>query len=310
MFYRKIYPNTWKIIQENLGLVIFGAFAYVLGFNELSLIYKIGDSGADMLASLLQSFYYSLYVVSVSQIGFSNLPILLNLAVIFMVYAALIIMAVSSQGSLIASVKKAKTLSFRAKLRIGLDKFWSLLTINLLNTILGYFFVVIIIDQLVFMLANFDIGWLSNLLISMIIFFIFIPFIIAVSFVTRYSAAYIVLENQNVDDAFLNGWRLFKINWLITIENAVFLMVLTTLYFLLLQAVKNYFIFFLIATFPYLNMGIINFVNATIFLLGSAIYAAYYHVLWANIFLELTGTKKAHSKIHRVTAKTLPRLAK
>ncbi len=227
-----------------------------------------------------------------------------------MFYAALIIMAVASQGALIASVKSGKVKSFREKLKIGVDKFWPLLTLNLLNTILGYFFVTIIIDQMVFILANMNIAWLSDLLISIIIFFIFIPFIIAVSFVNRYSAAYIVLEDQDVDTAFLNGWRLFSINWLITVENAMLLLLLTFVYFLLLMAIKNYFILFVIATFPYLGDGVIYFLNSGIFLAGTALYSAYYHMLWAHVFVELTSGKKRHSKIHRVAAKTLPRLTK
>lgn len=310
MFYRKIYPNSWKLLKDNWILVFFGLFAYMLGFNELILLYSLGGSGADMLASLFQSFYESLYVVSLSQMTLSNLNILAILGVIFMLYAALIIMAVSSQGALIASTKIKKTLSFKERLRKGVDKFWPLLTVNLLNTIIGYFFVVIIIDQLIYVVANYNIDWLSDLLMSIIIFFIFIPFIIAISFVTRYCASYIVLEDQDVDTAFMNGWRLFRVNWLITIENALFLLLITLVYFALMQTVKNYFMFFVVTTFPYLGIGAINLLNGTIFLIGSALYAAYYNILWTNVFLELTDGKKKHSKIHRVTAKTLPRLAK
>lgn len=310
MFYRKIYPASWNTIKNNWPLVIFGAFASILGFNELGLIYQAGDSGAYILASLLQSFYDTLYVVSLSEMSIENMPILFLLALMFVAYAALIIMAVSSQGALIMSAKARKNVSFTERLRVGVDRFWPLLTINLLNTLIGYFFVKIIVEQIVFIIANFDIGWITHILLSAMIFFVFIPFIIVIAFVTRYCASYIILEKQDVDTAFINGWRLFRINWLITIESAFFFIVLTWLYIFIVNVVTTYLLSFVAINFTFLGAGVMYFMHGVILLLSSFLYAAYYNVLWTNVYLELTSGEKKHSKIHRVTAKTLPRLAK
>lgn len=310
MFYRKIYLDSWNKIKNNWQLTIFGAFASILGFNELGFIYNAGNADSNILASLLKTFYDTIYVVSVSPMTLNNLPILLILALMFVIYATVIIMAVSSQGALIAATKDNKPAPFLKRLKIGVDRFWPLLTINLLNTLIGYFFVEIIIGPAVLILANFNIGALTNILLSTLIFFIFIPFIIMIAFATRYCASYLILEKQDVDTAFLNGWRLFMTNWLITVESAVFFIGLTFIYIFLLNTIISYMLVFVLVTFPFLNPGTLYFIHGGILLVGLFFYATFYNILWTNVFLELTSGKKKHSKIHRITAKHLPKLAK
>lgn len=262
-------------------------------------------------------------IVSVS-LSWSNLNLIIALLGLFIILATIIIIAIASQGALMHSAalsqKNTKTnkLQLNQGLQVGLEKFWPLLGINLLNLLIGYYFLVFIIQPLIAIAAlNGGVPYFALLLL--IIFFILLPVIIATAFATRYGIGYIVMYNQPFLTAFNNGWNLFKINWLITIESALAILGTTIIYFVLMLAVI-FIVFtpFIIVAFivagnenlAWLLVGLGSLAGIIILVFATALYGAYYNLIWSNIFLRLTSKTRSHSKIHRLAQKHFPHMTK
>jgi hypothetical protein len=315
-FYKKNYLKSWQLIKKNPFLLFFGLFASILGFMpEVKVIFNFNPNN-DFVASGL------LYWTNIFQIFFAkDVPFSGFLAImgLFFLMAIVIVLGISSQGALI-NATTSNNQNFKKNWQIGLEKFWSLLGINLLNAILSIIFMAIIINPLISSLSNFYEGGLLYLLISIITFFLLIPMVIIIFFITRYGAAYVIIKHKKTWEAFSDGWLLFKLNWLVTIENAILLTFVFLLYGALLSGVIA------LTILPIVILGLLlNFLSPlafyilfilgsllTIFVLlvGVSLYGAYYNIIWANIFLEITSPGKTHGKLHRLAQKHFPHLVK
>jgi len=320
MFYHKVYPKSWQALFKSPSLLFFGLFASILGFNELKIIFNLTDTAPDFISSVVMSWVEIFMLFSSAQLGWSNMPDLLMLFGLFVIFSIATILAVSSQGALIkASLESKKTKeSFISYLKTGVEKFWPLLGLNLINTLIGYFFIVLVIEPIIYFLASNN-EWIIYILLAIVTFFVLIPLVIMISFVTRYGAAYVVLRNESLPQAFTHSWELFKANWIITIENAFVLTVITVAYFLaLITLIMFIFVPFLIfATLMSTNdlffgliisLGVI--LGIIVFILGVSFFSGFYNIVWANIWTELNSPGKSHSKIHRLAHKHLPILTR
>lgn len=321
-FYKKIYKKSWLTIKNNYNLLFFGLFASILGFYEMRILLNLNTVSPDFLGSNIVKWIKIFAIFSISDISSVSITGLITVVGMFVFSAVIMVLAISSQGALIsASIEKAngKNSKFNKHLQIGLEKFWPLFGLNVVNTLIGYFFVALVIDPLVGFLAVSQTTWFLYMIMSLVVFFVLIPLVIILSFVTRYGAAYIVLKNNKFVDAFYNAWNLFKINWLVTIENAIFLLFITILYFIILLSLLVFIFtpFLILGLFLAFNMYVFWFIftigiflSVVVFLAGTAKFGAYYNIIWANVFLELTAKGKTYSKLHRVAHKHLPRLTK
>ena len=320
MFYRKIYPKSWQVIFNSPYLLFFGLFASILGFNEIKIIFNLTETAPDFISSVVMSWLEILFLFSYVDIGWSQIPNLLALMGLFIIFSVAMILAVSSEGALIkasADSKKSKT-SMLANFKVGVEKFWPLLGLNLINTLIGYFFIALVIEPIIYFLASSH-EWLLYILLALVTFFVLIPLVIVISFVTRYGAAYVVLKNEKLPNAFTHSWELFKINWMITIENAFVLTFITAIYFLALITVMMFiFVPFLVfATLMSLNalfFGLVVAIGALlgviVFILGISFFGAFYNIVWANIWSDLIAPGKSHGKVQRLAHKHLPVLTK
>jgi len=319
MFYRKVYPKTWQLVKKNPVVWFFGLFASLLGFYEVKVLFNFSDKFPDFISSNIKSWADIFVAFSTIDIGWVNLPDVLTLFGLFVLFSIITILAISSQAALTYSASvKTKSLDKQPlgeQLRKGVDKFWPVFGLNIINSLLGYFFVSLVITPIIYFLSNTS-DWPTYLILSLFTFFILIPLIIVVSFVTRYGIAYVVIKDQNLKDAFMNSWMLFRINWIITLENA-FLLLITT--FLAMIAIISAMIFVFVPFFimanaiPFLTLIIMIigfFLVAIVFILGASIYTSFYNMVWATIFLELVSPGKSHGKIHRLAHKHMPRLTK
>lgn len=322
MFYRKIYPPSWSLIKENRFLLIFGLFASILGFNEVKLFLTFSDSSPDFLSSTFNFWLQFFSAFAQAKIAWTNLPALLGLALVFILLVAIVILAISSQGAL---VKAAAEKSLKVKNRFsnylyqGIAKFWPLFGLHLINMLIGYFLVTMVILPLTEMLALSS-DRVQYLLLSMAVFFILLPMVLIFSFVTRYGMSYVMIKNESFWSAFIKSWELFKINWLITIENAVVISVIT-LVFLMAMAAAMVFAFtpfFILSVFVaglslnlyFLMILIGSLAGIFILIVASAIFGAYYNIVWAKVFIDLTTGTQSHSKIYRIIKRHHPRLAR
>ncbi|MFA6466655.1 MAG: hypothetical protein WCV71_02225 [Patescibacteria group bacterium] len=319
MFYRKVYPKAWQLVKSNPIIWFFGLFASLLGFYEIQIIFNLSDSFPDFISSNIKSWMDIFVTFSTITISWANLPDVLALLGLFILFSAVTILAVSSQASLTYSAglqgKKYIKETLGEQLKNGVDKFWPVFGLNIINSLIGYFFVSLVLTPIIYFLSNTN-NWPIYIILGLFTFFILIPLVITISFVTRYGIAYIMLKNQKFTDAFVNSWLLFKVNWIITIENAFLLLGLTILALVaIISSMVFVFVPFLImaSLIPFLTLMIVIiglFLVAVVLILGSSIYSAFYNVVWASIFLELIAPGKSHSKIHRIAHKHLPILTR
>jgi hypothetical protein len=329
-FYGKIYPEAWRIIKKNYYLLFFGLFASVLGFfSEANVFLNLNNSEPDFISSNLINWGRVMEKIMSSGLAFANFSNVLGILSIFIIMAIVLVITISSQGALIHSAwhnnlksknGDTKGPTFRENFQVGLEKFWPLLGLHIIHSFITFFFLLLIIDPLIYLLTKMDLGPLLYLMLAIVTFFVLVPLVVIISFVTRYGSAYIVIKNKKLIDAFIDGWLLFKINWLITIENALFLMLITIVYSFALSAVLALtFIPILIlsilmsATNPvffFISSALGSFLAVLILFTGIAAYGAFYNIVWANVFLSLNSPGKSHSKLHRITKKHLPHLAK
>jgi hypothetical protein len=322
MVYKKVYYNSWQLVKKNSYLIIFGLFASVLGFmQEIKILTNLNKVDTDFITTNIIHWTSILTKFATQNLSWQAFVAYM---LFFLVAALILVITISSQGALIYSVKdgkknKKKAL-FKNSIQVGVEKFWPLLGMHVLNSLVSVFFIVVVIEPIIYFLAANYIGDLLYLLISVVTFFLLLPLAVMLSFVTRYGAAYIVLKNQKLIDAFINAWTLFKINWIVTVENALLLILFTLIYGLVLSGAIA------VALVPLLLLSILlSFINPIAFfiifaigviaaivvlLIGTSLYGAYYNIIWANFFLELTAPGKSHPKIHHIARKHLPRLAK
>lgn len=321
-FYSKIFGQSWQLIKQNFHLLFFGLFASLLGFNEVKMIFDFQNDSPDFLGSWLITWWTSIQqLTSSTTIDWSKSDSFAILLGVFIIFAIILILAVSSQGALIYNaskyLKNAKVKGTNG-LNVALEKFWPLLGINLINTAIGYFFVTFIVSPMIEMIATKD-GFSFYFLLSLIIFFLLVPLMITLSFATRFGMAYIVINNQKLWPAFNNGWELFRVNWVIVVESAITILLFSIFYMAIGFAVLAFIFapFLVLALLMqitplvfYIFIILGSFAAVISFLIITAFFGAFYNILWANIFLRLNSKTPSHSKVHRLAHRHLPILTR
>lgn len=319
MFYRKVYPLAWQLVKRNPAIWFFGLFASLLGFYEVKAVFNFSDNFPDFISSNIKSWIDIFTTFSTTTMSWTDLPDILALLGIFIFFSIITILAISSQAALTyaATFKNQKYIkeSLLEQLKRGVDKFWPVFGLNIINSLLGYFFVALVLTPIIYFISNTN-DWPVYLILGIFVFFIIIPLIIVISFVTRYGIAYVVIKNQSFTQAFVNSWLLFKLNWMITLENAIFLVLVTFVaVVVIISSLVFIFVPFiiiakLISVLAFMFLVISFFLMAVIFIVGTAVYSAFYNVVWATIFLDLIAPGQSHSKIYRLAHKHLPGLVK
>lgn len=321
-FYRKIFGQSWQIIKQNFHLLFFGLFASLLGFNEMRMAFNFQGASPDFLGSWIITWWNTIQKISSQNyISWTITESYIALIGLFIIYAIILILSISSQGALIHSAGKfLKTSKGKVSnsLSVALEKFWPLLGLNLINTIIGYFFIVFVISPMIELIAIKS-GLIFYFLLSLIVFFLLIPLMVMISFATRFGMAYIVIYNQPLWKAFNNGWELFRANWVITIESAITILLFSIVYVVVgMAAIAFIFTPFIVLALLmqvsplvfYLLIILGSFAAVATFLLVTSFYGAFYNLLWANIFLRLNGKAPSHSKVHRLAHSHLPALTR
>lgn len=306
--YRNLLKQAWATTWEHKYLWFLGLFASLvagsgsweyqvitqnLGQNPIEGSYmRMGSILA--IGDVLKNFFLGL--ASVFRNDFWTV---LNIFSILIITATLLIffiwMAVSSQAALVGSLKKLLTakkkpegLSIRASLSEGHRYFWPVLSLNILVKILIYFAFFLVGLPLLLMTIS-DSSALFALYI--IIFVIFIPLAMSLSLLIKYAIAYKVIENKSFVASLEHGTRLFKNNWLISLEMAVILFLIN---FLFSGLVLIIFALFLLPLFLlslmfnlYWLMILILFIAIALVVILGSVLTTFQTASWTNLFLHL-----------------------
>ena len=244
--YRSLLKQAFSLAWKNKYLWFFGLFASLTvagGSWEYQIITQnFGQnlvdssyynlSGLLALGDLLKNFFSGF--VNLFRFDFLTiinvLTLLLAAAIILVLF---IWLAVTSQAALVDSTKKILTagkkkiiITIRSGLTAGQRHFWSVLGLNILTKVLISLALFIISLPLLFMVVS-NASILSAIYI--ILFVIFIPIGTGLSLMIKYAISYKVLDNQSFIGSLEKSGKLFKENWLVSLEMAVILFLINLL---------------------------------------------------------------------------------
>ncbi len=232
--YRDILKRSWRILWRYYWLWPLGLLAALAGnggeYNVLSLSREQINSQASALATLKQTLKTDqLKDIWQNLINNFTASPVASVWLIIMVLALLLLaiwVITVAQASLIkaaGSLDAEQSTSFVKSSQTGIKKFWPIFWLNVLTRfVTALLLVVAYLPFLISFLANPSSTWNFNALL-IISYLISIPLTIIISFVLRYSAIYIVLENETWWSALEKGLNLFFKNWLVSLETAAIL---------------------------------------------------------------------------------------
>ncbi len=320
-FYRHIIKKAWEITWKFRFLWFFGLFAALLGNGgEYEIIMKTfgDDQSAGLFPGLktladtgiftMQGLRNVAMTAATDPVNFFVVIVILLLTLA--VGAFLVWLVIISQAALVNSSAKIiqnKKIAFREALQSGMNNFWPVFFLNLFNRLI---FSGIFLLLLIPLVASLSLA----APIYVILFIIFIPASIFISFIIKYSIGYVVVKGQPLTISLRNGWKLFKENWLISIEMALLLALinlalgLLAIFIVLVLAVPFLFLAAIFIKFGsvagFWIVALSGFGSFMVFLfLAGAILATFQVSAWTGLFLELIN-KGGTSKIVRMFGKS------
>ncbi len=318
--YRSILKQAWFIAWKNKHLWFFGLFAS-LAVAGGSMEYQF------MTQSTSQGLINGSYGILDKLLAFSNLLQQVGLGILdlfhqdfFTILNTLTItlltltiiclfvwLAISSQAALVDSVKKLMSakkktvnLSIRSGLTEGNHHFWSVLGLNIfIKILIGFAFFIVSLPLLFLALSDQP----SFIIAYTILFVIFVPIAVSLSLIIKYAISCRVLENKSIVSSLNYAWRLFKKNWLISLEVALLLFIISFLASALLLIIIGVFFFPLLwfslaFSMPWLTIVIILLALVLAALFGS-LFTTFQVCAWTDLYLQLKDNK-GKAKLERV----------
>lgn len=323
--YREILKRSWNISWKNKSLWFFGFFASIISFGaELKIFSKAfsQESGLKTINDIglfIKTGIFSREALqNISHLMRTETSTMLLLFLYLLVILAMTIffiwLATSSQIAIIDAIKKInkegqQKISIKEQLKKSKNKFWPVLGMNALiwliingiTLLISLLLVVILIQNKTYLTLLYG-----------LLFIIFIPIILFISFVIKYAIAYIVIDGKKVSSALKNGWIMFKKNWLISIEMAITLFFINILAMLVVSFI-SFLIFILFSgiavttaifvfssqAFFWTLIAIAIIIALIIIALSGAIINTFQISAWTELFMKLKENK-ASSKLERI----------
>ncbi len=322
--YRAILKQAWRISWKNKFLWFFGFFASLISFTtEFKVISRtLGqDTGIRALNNIkifLSTGIFSknawMNIVELTKTDPKSIVLLISIFLLLLIVIAFFAwLSTASQIGIIDSVnkiikQKKEKLSIKNSLKIGSKKFWPVfimntaisLVINITYLLIGFLLILVIVKNQA--LATIIYG---------IIFIIFIPISLFISFIIKYAIAFMIIENKKFFKSIKQGWILFTENWLISVEMAIVLFLINIIAFTLLSIISfvGFYLFFSLALsaifvlssgflfWAILTIGMLTILAAII--LTSSILNVFQITSWTDLFIKLRNTG-GDSKLERL----------
>lgn len=322
--YRTILKRAWDNTWQHKYLWFFGLFAALLGNGgELELIFRNYDGQArDVLFPTWQRFAETGIFNGSALSNIANLartePYTLFLALTTLFIIVLLVMfilwlTIVSQVAIVhntAKIKHDKEHDFKDGIMQGIKNFWPVLGFNLIIKLISAVLLFLIGLPIFFgfVKTTFTIN-----LTYVLMFIIFIPISLVLSFVFKFAIVHTVVKGQKFLESIKSGFELFKKNWLVSMEMAIllfFINFLTGIALLMMFLILAVPLLFAILMFSKL-FAFINFwlfiMSAIILLLLMVVFvgsmlSTFQISAWTHLFMELVG-KGGVSKLVRVFGK-------
>ncbi|MDP2684628.1 MAG: hypothetical protein Q8P20_06320 [bacterium] len=319
-YYRDILKRAFDLVKHNKYLWFFGFFAAAMGgLGEFESVFKDYNSisetsdGIFTWQSLYQGGFFWIIVENIKTF-FSDFPwqaffILLITAVVFIVIYWLAIVSQIALFDAAHKLSRNKKTKYAEGYSVGNKHFFPVLAVNIGFRIILYgIFIIIAAPLLSWFLVGENV-W-GGIFFVILLFLIYIPISVIVSFIIKYTIAYIVIHEKKTWESVKSAWHLFKRNWLVSIEMALIILLLGILIGLVIilalgLAAVPFALIAIAAMFFGSTTGLAVaiilgtltwFVIIAIF--GSG-YVAFQYSAWTLLFLDLVGDR-AESKLKRL----------
>jgi hypothetical protein len=321
--YRSILQKAFEITLRFKWLWILGFFAALLGNGgEYEIFFKNFinlDSLTLSISLITSSSLVAHFFVSLGRLISSENP-LINYGFL-LVLGIFVYLSITSQGALMSAVYNHATKKHKISIKESFTKtnknFFELLFTHIIFKGGGLIAILLFaIPFIVIFKTIFSLSFVASAVI--IAFMIVTPLAIIISFLVKYSILFVIVKNKHPMDAFMSGLKVFKKNWLITLEVAAILFAINIISGLLTVIVVLIISFPFIAVlaakahpyaFPVGNyVTIIAWIGIIVAPIVGSVLATFQNASWAILFSKLNARKPMYSKLVRVTADVLRRI--
>ena len=122
-------------------------------------------------------------------------------------------------------------------------------------------------------------------------FIVLVPLALAFSLLMNYSIAFVVIKDQKMLEALKNGWKLFKNNWLISVEMAFMLFLINFLFTLVIMFVSYLFFIIFINVFSLAMLPLGALVLLLFILMAGCALTTFQITAWTDLFIKLRQNK-------------------
>ncbi|MDD4607187.1 MAG: hypothetical protein PHS07_02510 [Patescibacteria group bacterium] len=314
--YRPIFKQSWQIIKKYKFLWWFGILITLLSStaNELTII--INNLG-NLINGNLPMMFYNLYHLRFLNMPGSFLALLWQMPTINLIFylgglglitVFLIWLGIIARAAVINFVlNQPNQTNFKNQFQQGKQNFWPLFKFTLSARLIAYGFLLIILSPLI-LFKNIHNFWIY------LSFAIFILVSIFLMFILRYGSIYVIKKHSNVLENLKNSFKLFKNNFVISLEMIILIALITLLMGIIsivitIIALIPLILIFYIFTSLNLVWGINVILTLIIvsviflFLLSSAIIQLYQQTAWVLLFEKLVS-QSINSKIKRLISRS------
>lgn len=322
--YRLILKQALQITLKYKYLWLFGLFAALTtagGSWEYNLLTQgfgknLIDNSYLQLEKILSSldlvvnFGNGLIVLLTSDI-WNILNALTLIMLIGLLFFCFIWLSISSQGALINALKKilkgkqkTQLISYRENITVGHKNFWPVLMMNILiKFLITFSFFIISIPLLLLALKN------STALASVyiILFVLFVPLATGFSLMMKYAISYQIFEDYGFFKSIEKAYKLFKKNWLISLEMAVILFLISFAAALVFALAASIILLPLFITGLAINAlwltFLITYLGIALTIFFGAVLSTFQISAWTGLFFHLKEKGGALAKLERLLRK-------
>lgn len=324
--YRNILKQAAQLVWRYKFLWFFGFFAAFLGgFGEYEVLLNRADAyfAEDLFVktqSLQELKIFSGEFWNGAARVFQAEPIASTILVIvilillsllvFLVWLGVVsqVGLISSTYRLMDSKKNSSKVNIQKGVEEGVRHFWPVFGLNILSKALIY--LIFFCLSLVFLFVIPQKGEMLTDILYIGMFIVLMVITLIAAFVFKYASCYVVIEKRRFLDSIKRGWDLFLKNWIITLEMALILFLITfaaTLVLIiasLVVAIPIYLLVNLLLIWGSSNLSfwivIAIMILLTVFIsVAGGIIIAFQISSWTTLFLRLTTQKNNLSKVFR-----------
>ena len=276
------------------GLVSYGGEAdfFLRNVNAIDQVQKYLTAIRDTVKAGQADFFFNQVKVFIVQNPTSAISYIAIVLLLTAVFAWLIITSQAALVRISGRLDQKKSTGLFDGLAVGSGRFWQLVTVNVIGKLFTWaLWVALAGIPAVIFFYNGQTIW--AIITSLGWFLVTIPFSIVISFLMKYATAYVVLHEDSAVISFRDGWKLFKNNWLLSLEFAFLIYLFNLVVSIVVAGVALLFI----QPFSVAGLSALLFILAVVLgFVSSFSYSA-----WTIVFLRLLEGKM-ESKIGRWSA--------